>query len=253
MSTGVSFTDEYSVAQLLQAVVWDAIPGKNGCPYPLVMREFDGNRGRADVVCAVFQDQAIDMNGWKLLGEAFSEINRASILVRLHRSTTRHENYIQEALGLAKRSVRRHIHYLVDIGLVDRTPTGLLRLAKPYCLPKVEVWAFEVKLRNWRRAFYQALRYRGFSHNVVVVMPTDRLNAPRSNLSHFVTMNVGLAGIAEDGKIEFVSKPQSRSPLSKGHYLYGLGRILTQFTGSYANTPPEASESTSPVSQVAVT
>lgn len=247
MSDAVEFVKEESLTELFASVVWDVIPRKNGSKYPLVMREVDCNRGRADIVCAVFHDNGMDTHNASGYAAALSQLTKARILSWLSKSSPGTETYIQEMTGLGQKTIRKHLRGLIEAGLVDTTARGLFRVAKSFALPNVEIWSFEVKLVNWRRALYQALRYRGFSHNVVVVMPSDRLRAPKSNLMMFNAMNVGLIGMNGNGEVKFLRTPRKARPTSRGLYLYGLGQVLSEFGRLYSNTSPEVSQSFSPL------
>lgn len=241
MANRPSFANEESLADLFARLVWDAIPRKNGCNYPLVMREVDCNRGRADIVCAVFRDSTFDLHKASQVGTALSELTKARILSWLNKSSPRTETYIQEMTGLRQKTIRKHLRGLIEAGLVDTTASGLLRLAKSFALPNIEIWSFEVKLVNWKRALYQALRYRGFSHNVVVVMPSERVAALKNNLMMFNAMNVGLVGINSNGQAKFLCRPKKGHPTSRELYLYGLGQVLPEFGRLYPNSSPEVS------------
>lgn len=253
MTDAVEFVNEESLTELFASVVWDTIPRKSGGKYPLVMREVDCNRGRADIVCAVFHDNSMDTHKASHYAVALSQLTKARILSWLSKSSPSTETYIQEMTGFGEKTIRKHLRGLIEMGLVEKTAAGLFRLAKSFTLPNVEIWSFEVKLVNWRRALYQALRYRGFSHNVVVVMPSDRLGPPKSNLMMFNTMNVGLVGMNSKGEAKFLCRPKKGRPTSRELYLYGLGRVLSEFGRLYSNTGPEVSQSFSPLSQVSVT
>lgn len=252
MGNPPGFVKEESLTELFASVVWDAIPRKNGGKYPLVMREVDCNRGRADIVCAVFHDNGTDVYKASHYGVALSQLTKARILSWLSKCSLSTETYIQEMTGLGQKTIRKHLRGLIEAGLVDTTARGLFRLAKSFALPNVEIWSFEVKLVNWKRALYQALRYRGFSHNVVVVMPSDRLGAPKSNLMMFKAMNVGLVGMSRNGEAKFLCRPRKGRPTSRELYLYGLGQVLSEFGRLYSNASPEVSQSLSPLPQVSV-
>ena len=122
---------------------------------------------------------------------------------------------------------------LIEAGLVDTTTSGLFRLAKSFALPNIEIWSFEVKLHDWKRAIYQALRYRGFSHRIIVVMPLESSKIPARNINLFREMNVGLMSIDQHGKLEFLEKPLREKPTSQKHYLYALGQIISEFCRLY--------------------
>jgi len=228
----LEFLDEDSLVRLFTKVITESIPNKNGIDRPIIISEFSAKRGRADVICAVLQNEIVDIKRVKKLASALSQINKARIIALLKKSTGYSEDYLARTLGLAKSTILKHLNSLYKEDIVEKTAKGLWRLSRWINLPKVEIWAFELKLNNWKRAFYQAQRYRGFSHNIVVVMPNGQINAAKENINYFHKMNVGLASLKKDGELEFISKPKHKRPTSQGHYLYSVGKILTEYLES---------------------
>ncbi len=54
--------------------------------------------------------------------------------------------------------------------------------------------AFEMKLKDWRRALSQAYRYSYFSDRAIVVLPTDVANRAAVHLDTFRRLGIGLWG-----------------------------------------------------------
>jgi biotin operon repressor len=252
MSRQTDFQTEYSLARIFRKIIHKSIPNRNGANHPIILSEFSAKRGRADVICAVFDKEVEDIENIKTLAQSLSEINKARIISLLRKSVGYSEEYLKESLGLSESTIKKHVRDLLKVGIVERTPGHLVKLSKSFNIPKVEIWAFELKLSNWKRAFHQAKRYRGFSHNVVVVMPEERLNAAKDHLNHFIRMNVGLAGINKDGELSYILKPKKKRPSSKGHYLYSLGKILTEFGKLDSNASAKISKGRSPDQQVSI-
>jgi biotin operon repressor len=246
MSVETDFQTEYSLARLFRKVVVESVPGGNGTDHSIVLSEFSAKRGRADVICAIIKDEPKDIQEMRTLAQSLSEISKARILSLLRKSTGHSEEYLEESLGLGKSTVKKHVRDLIKIGTIERTPGKLLKLSRAFSMPKVDIWAFELKLSNWKRAFHQAKRYRGFSHNVVVVMPNGRLTAAKDHLDYFRGMNVGLAGISKDGKLDYILKPKRKRPSSKGHYLYSVGKILARYGNSDLNPATKVKKGRSP-------
>ncbi len=248
MKTHLDFENEDSLACLFKKVVSKSIPNKNGIDHPVIISEFSAKRGRADLICAVLENEITDFDKVWLIAQSLSEINKARIIALLRKSVGVREDHLQESLGLSIHTIKKHVRDLLKVGIIEKTSSNLLKLSKGFNIPKVEIWAFELKLNNWKRAFYQAQRYRGFSHNIVVVMPNGRLNAAKDNIGSFLRLNVGLASLSKNGDLEFISKPKKERPSSKGHYLYSLGKILTEYIESNSNTAPETRNSSHTIS-----
>jgi hypothetical protein len=59
-------------------------------------------------------------------------------------------------------------------------------------LRKRHLYAFEGKLKDWRRALQQAFRYRYFADKAIVVMPLENADSALANLDAFRHSFVGL-------------------------------------------------------------
>lgn len=92
-------------------------------------------------------------------------------------------------------------------------------------LPMVEICSFELKLKNWQRALYQATRYRSFSHRVFVVMPEDGAAAAFENRSSFIKANVGLISHSKTGHSEVLVRPSKRKPHATYRTIMALGML----------------------------
>ena len=180
--------------------------------------------GRADLVCARFVTNA------RL---AFLR-HRADLLVRplpsrilasLSSDVPRTYEELLTATGVTSPTLRRTMEVLADAKLVipddDR-----YHLAQQARLPEVEIDSFEFKLSNWRRALYQATRYRCFSHRVYVVLPPEAIPAARSSKGAFEKLNVGMLLHDEDGYSEQIVRPKKKAPASRQRVYMAVGQIL---------------------------
>ncbi len=59
-------------------------------------------------------------------------------------------------------------------------------------LSRRHIYAFEGKLKDWRRGLQQAFRYRYFADKAIVVMPFENAEAALANLDSFKLSSVGL-------------------------------------------------------------
>jgi hypothetical protein len=86
--------------------------------------------------------------------------------------------------------------------------------------------AFEFKLEDWKRAFYQALRYRTFSHRVFVVMPLNVFENLARHFDRFKRFNVGLIAHNDDGTSRTMLRPRKRAPTSRSNYIRAVGEFI---------------------------
>jgi hypothetical protein len=67
-----------------------------------------------------------------------------------------------------------------------------------------KIVAVEAKLRDWRRALYQATQHATYASHSWVILDRMALNAVRFHVDEFAHRGVGLAGLSEDGEIEIL-------------------------------------------------
>ncbi len=97
-----------------------------------------------------------------------------------------------------------------------------------YCLykPQERVWiktkdplpvadrivAVEAKLRDWRRALYQAVQYASYAFEVWVVLDTTFLHSALLHLDEFERRGIGLLGLSSEGEAELANPATRRQP-----------------------------------------
>jgi hypothetical protein len=76
------------------------------------------------------------------------------------------------------------------------------------------IYAFELKLRNWKRALRQAYRYRTFAQHSYVVMDADRVEPALQQLRLFRRSNIGLIAVGR-GSGTVIVESRLRRPFSR--------------------------------------
>ena len=150
------------------------------------------------------------------------------ILEILKPQAVRRESYLQAHVGVATRTFRGWLAELVEAGLVSSRGENRYVLGPRFNLPEIEICSFEFKLENWKRAFYQAKRYRTFSHRVFVVMPPRAGARVNGALGHFRTFNIGLITHDVNGNSQRLLPSRKRAPVSRAGLIRALGMLLDQ-------------------------
>jgi len=148
------------------------------------------------------------------------------ILSLLKAEAVRSESYLQCKAGVAPPTFRRWLLKLLDLGLVDDLGGGKYVLGRNFSAPEIEICSFEFKLSNWKRALYQAKRYRTFSHRVFVVMPPDSSSLAMDALQIFRKFNIGFIRHDADGSSQRVVPSRKRVPTSRDRFIRALGMLL---------------------------
>ena len=79
---------------------------------------------------------------------------------------------------------------------------------------KQAAYAFEAKLTNWRRALFQAFRYKAFVNKSYVILDSDFVNPALSQLDRFHRSNVGLLCVDDRENVHCHYDPYYESPYS---------------------------------------
>jgi len=107
-------------------------------------------------------------------------------------------------------------HFEEEKGLFG-IPDLVIATSNPFQKSPVGVMflAFEMKLKNWKRALIQAFKYRSFAHKAYVLIDHAHVKPAKKNLHMFKRSNVGLLSIDDSGKIKRHYQPRYRRPYSQ--------------------------------------
>ena len=88
--------------------------------------------------------------------------------------------------------------------------------------------AFECKLGDWRRAVSQALRYRFFAHQAMVVLPESSCANALPFLNTFKKIHIGLWSYStETDRIRAHYTPRPATPISKRWHLHAIHAVAS--------------------------
>ena len=91
----------------------------------------------------------------------------------------------------------------------------------------VDLWAFELKLKNWKRALYQATQYKSFSSNVFTVFPNYKKDLLEKNIHYFKNLNIGCILMNTDtNEISILNYPKKEELIRGSQYLYALTETI---------------------------
>ena len=185
------------------------------------------SEGRADWVWA-----GIACNWPESVGPGVAELLQqptcSRILEVLKPQAVRRESFLYARSGVGVPTFRRWLIELVQTGLVCDLGDGRYVLGAQFAVPQIEICSFEFKLDNWKRAFYQAKRYRTFSHRVFVVMPPRTVGRVNGAVEHFRRFNIGLIAHDGNGISEQVLPSRKREPISRAGFIRALGMLFDQ-------------------------
>lgn len=196
--------------------------------FKAVFRELNCKQGIPDFIAIsgenteVFQENIYD-------SEVISLDSGSLIISLLKPKAPRTLRYILNKTGLSHITVKKAIKDLIVRGIVSETENGSFVLSEKWELPKVELWAFELKLKDWKRALFQCLQYKAFANRVIMVMPEDKENIIVKNIETFKNYQIGIMLFNHvNFNYKILLKPSKINPTSKSHNIYAVGKIATE-------------------------
>ena len=195
------------------------------------IRESTCSEGRADLVWARMfraeEAEALRCYAWIL-----QQPTSSRILALLKRNAVRSEQFLQQHSGVTLATLRHALRELTRCGLITEREPKRFVLEQDLWFSDLEICSFEFKLTNWKRALYQATRYRSFSHRVFVVLPPETLRVTAPHIDRFRILNVGLIVHGRDGQSKEIFRPRKQSPASRHTLLRAIGMLLERQTVS---------------------
>ena len=200
-----------------------------GCPpFAPMARELKCECGRPDLVGAPTLASSLPSDPERL-ADALRARAVSRVLSVLEPDSIIRPDDVMAACGLSRATVTRALAGLERSGLVVTLDKGEYALARGASEPRWQLWAFEVKLDNWKRALYQAVQYQAFAHVSVVVTAEEWAHRLERHLDLFETSGVGAVAVdVSAGTARVMSLPRIGSPRSRFQYYYALGNFLSE-------------------------
>lgn len=159
-----------------------------------VIEEFDSYLGVADLVLGTYRPY---LSKKTLRGS----VNRNWIypLISLRQDEVFRLEDFQIQYGLSKKTSASILNEYVEAGFILELEKGIFIVTREYEFVTGHVVAIEAKLKNWKRALFQAQRYKRFSDFSFVLLDEAYSSAAISNIHEFVSSNIGLVTMGKNG------------------------------------------------------
>ncbi len=187
-------------------------------PFDGIYREISCRQGRPDFIALRNKE-----NKGILTPPESSGLVGPSILSLLKPKATRTLSYILEHSEFSEKSIRQALKELINTGHIETVKTGSYKLGESYNYLKTELWAFELKLDNPKRAVFQAQQCRAYADRVIIVVPPGQ----ETNYRRFnQTMNrwhIGLATFDPNNmEFKFIRRGRSKRGYNIQHRIYTM-------------------------------
>lgn len=212
---------EEDMAQAFQRLLLS----KNGLPsvggFSAIYREISCQQGRPDFIALRYAPSAAESEHMKVCG-----LVSPAILRRLKPAAPRTIDYLVAKLEFGRDSIRRSLRQLIERGYIEQLESGAFRLADVNRLQMPEIWAFELKLNNPKRAVFQAQQSRSYAERAIIVVPPGQDKNYRRFEMTMQRWHIGLATFEPfTGIFQFVRKGRKSRALSPAQQLYTLSQL----------------------------
>ncbi len=170
-----------------------------------VKREFNSGNGISDLTCAI-----IDENPQDLYIRNFSEMY---YLINFFNRKGKKINIgqWQSKQNLDRKTLSSLFTKLLNAGYLKEEDNYLV-VEQTYKPAVKQVFSIEAKLKNWKEGYYQALRYKCFSHKSFLAISHEY--AKNVDLKLLRDNNIGLISVFPDD-IQIINNPRKENPSNK--------------------------------------
>lgn len=215
---------EIEFGELFQKFIEDNLDSKYR--FDILLKEIESFQGIPDYIgvsvkdknaCKKFLEDVLDENWYSI----------SKILSNLSHRKGHTISYVAEKTGINISILEKELIFLQNRNLVFQDKYGIYKLQKDFILPNLQIFSFELKIENWKRALFQAIRYKTFSDYSYVVMPKEKQSLLEKNIVIFKQNNIGVAVFDKLNKrIETINRATKNKCISKEHLCYMSGKIL---------------------------
>lgn len=179
-----------------------------------ITTEFSTGNGVADLVFTTeMNDEDLFLNDYTLM----------SLFVRLFQQNKYITKKQLQESNIDKNKLKKLLTHL-KVNDFIKYEGEIIKRNRKYKAHTRNLLSVEAKLNDWKSGFYQALRYKFFSHQSYLAYPEKNIH--RVDLDLLKEHNIGLISVSVD-KIRFISKPQKENPKDLTSYFF-LSELFAQ-------------------------
>lgn len=181
------------------------------------INEFDSGNGIADLVFA----QGVDFNAqnqrilnYELIYLMIKHLNRKNRLVE-------RKKFFENSTS-SRKHILNLLSSLIELGIIEKTDDGNFIVRSKYSPPVKKIISIEAKLYDWKGGFYQALRYKAYSHKSYLAISEDFLH--RVDIDLLKNHGIGLISVSPE-RVRFVLNVKGEAPNNKVAHAYLAQKI----------------------------
>lgn len=124
---------------------------------------------------------------------------------------------LRKLTGLSKKTALKVLNEYINAGFCRKNSLGWIKEKQPRP-PVVQMHAIEAKLRDWRKALYQASRYLDFAHQSWVLLDNKYCHLALENSREFTRRSIGLLTVSPNGDFKVLINAKTSAPRSQISY-----------------------------------
>lgn len=169
-----------------------------------ILQEFNARFGNVDIVEVDFDELNITLT--KEQSEILSLYSSALVVGFLHKNTPRTYKYLISKTGYTKDYLTSILGLLEKENIVTRLENNKYIICKDFKFPSLKFIAYELKLKDWKKAIIQASKNTNFAYKSYIVMPNSEAIKLKEKYSDiFYLYNVGLIGVTKNTHYNYIS------------------------------------------------
>jgi len=198
---------------------------KKGLPelgsFDAIYSEITCRQGRPDFIALRYKSSPAMRN--KLAVPGFIG---PAIVQHLKDRSPRTLDYLVDKLEFGRRSIQGALREMIEVGCIEQRGKGGYVLASLMNNEKPEIWAFELKLNNPKKAVFQAQQCRAYAERSIIVVPPGQ----ETNYDRFDgTLQRWYIGLSTfdpiTGRFRVTRKGRKAKALSPEHQIYTLSQV----------------------------
>ena len=177
-----------------------------------ILEEFNARFGNVDVVMTDYDNLKITMT--KSQAEILSNYSTALVVAFLHRKKAHTFNYLIDKTGYTEEYLLSILATLKKENIILEENNKFI-ICDNFKFPNLKFTAYELKLKQWKKAVLQAIKNKNFAYQSYVVMPdliASKLS--KNNSEIFKEYDIGLIGINNNSLKYYIQSPNKNKTYS---------------------------------------
>ena len=177
-----------------------------------ILEEFNARFGNVDVVMTDYNNLKITMT--KSQAEILSNYSTALVVAFLHRKKAHTFNYLIDKTGYTEEYLLSILATLKKENIILEENNKFI-ICDDFKFPNLKFTAYELKLKQWKKAVLQAIKNKNFAYQSYVVMPdliASKLS--KNNSEIFKEYDIRLISINNNSLKYYIQSPNKNKNYS---------------------------------------